>query len=324
MKARYRVGLIGLGGIGADYDTPEDDAIRTHLKACLAEPRFELCAVADADQSRSAAAAQAWKLDCPILAPPEFMQRHYDLVCIATPTATHIPMLQSLLDRPPRLVLCEKPLGEDRVAARTVLDGLSKAGTVVAVNYMRHWLPGLDDWLLAAGAGSFGRPLAVNARYSRGFRNNGSHLFSLVAAALQPTDALVLHERSPVNDGVVNDATRSLLIELTCAGAAVPFWLLGIDGRRQTAFGIELLFEDAAIVVEDRDGIRARLDRATGTFGHGFANELRASVEFHDAPPRLLATVWSNLADCLDGSGRPACTGALALAAADLMDRLAA
>lgn len=317
----WRVGILGLGRISQGYDSPDDNAIRTHIKACLAEPRFRLVAIADTDAAQASSVHARWNLDAEILSPASLLCAGLDLVCIATPTPEHLPTLRALTRHPPRLILCEKPLGGDAVASGSAVDDLKKVGCTVAVNFLRRWIPGLREELAAARAGIYGEPLGAVVHYSRGLRNNGSHGLDLVAAAFDAPAKRAAWTGAPVQDGVSGDPTFSCLLELRHGGNSVPVWMHGIDGRTLTMFSVEILWERARLVVEDAGEIACRFERGADAATPAM---LLPAWRYDDDPPRLMALVWRNLADHLANGTPLACTARDALGGLGLVAALSA
>ena len=316
---QLRVGIIGLGRIACGYDRPDGPAVQTHIKACLADPRLDLAYISDSDPIRARTVKEAWNLAAEIVAPEDFFTQGLDIACISTPNETHPAMLARAAGHPPRLILCEKPLGSDPEAAQAAVARLEKAGSTLAVNLLRRWIPGLTKWIGLARSGKLGRPVGANVIYSGGFWNNGAHAVDLVSAFFGEEATGARRWGAPIADRSAQDPTISLFA--ACGDA--PLWMRGVDGRIQTVFAVELLFERGRIRIEDEDGITARLDLPAAFDTAGYAPELRVAEGFHDKPATLMTRVWSNLADHLLTGAPVACPAAAALAGLRMQARLA-
>jgi predicted dehydrogenase len=315
---KLRVGIIGLGRIACSYDHPEDLMIKTHIKACLADPRLDLTCISDIDPMRANITKKVWNLNADILAQEDFFNRDLDIICISSPNETHLPMLVQASANPPRLVLCEKPLGGDPKAAQAAVLQLEALGSKVAVNFIRRWIPGLTEWINLAQTGKLGNPIAVNVTYSGGFWNNGSHAVDLISAFLGESVSETRRWGLPIKDRSAQDPTISFF----AACGNTPLWIRGVDGRIQTVFSVELLFERGCIRIKDEDGIKAQLDLPATLDASGYAPELRVADQFFDKPATLMGRVWLNLADHLL-IGKPiACSATAALAGLRMQVRL--
>lgn len=314
-----RVGIIGLGRIACGYDRPDGPTVQTHIKACLADPRLDLAYISDSDLIRARTVKQEWNLSAEIVTPKDFFARDIDIACVSTPSETHLAMLANAADHPPRLILCEKPIGRDPNVAQAAVLRTEQAGSTIAVNMLRRWIPGLTKWKDLARSGKLGCPVGANVIYSGGFWNNGAHAVDLLSAFFGEETTEARRWGPRIADRSAQDPTISLFA--ACGDA--PLWMRGVDGRTQTVFTVELMFERARIWIGDEDGIKARLDLPAALDTPGYAPELRVAERFHDKPATLMTRVWSNLADHLLNGAPVACTAAAALAGLRMQARLA-
>ena len=252
----------------------------------------------------------------------DLLRRAPDLVCIASSTSSHLGLLRDLAARPPKLILCEKPIGGGGEEIEAAVRALRRSGVVVAVNYPRRWLAALSAWCRSALAGEYGRPLSATVQYGKGLRNNGSHAVNLLLACLGEGEIRILQVDNVIDDGAPGDPTASVFFVLAGNHGDVPVWLQGVSALKQTIFTVEILFERSRIRVEDSDGIMARLDLQAPVAVSGYASELRPAETVRDLPPRLFGDVWRNLADVLDGAAVPACDADDALATARMVRQL--
>lgn len=321
--APFRTGILGMGRIAAGFDAPGDLAIRTHVKAILGEPRLQITQVADRDTTRAKAEAARFGLDAKVVLPEEILKADLDVLCIATPDGSHSDYCRALSGQV-RLVLAEKPLEGDRAARAAMLSLLRSRGTTLVVHHQRRWIPNVVEWMNEAGAGGFGKPLSVVIYYTRGFRHNGIHALDLVAGFVGSEVA----SAGPLSDAIVDyaaaDKTLSLLFTLKHPEGLVPATMFGIDGRKQTAFSVDIRFERARVSIFDEAGVCAELHRLSSVDLGDFAPELRSVSRFRDNPPRLLCDVWGNIADHLEHGKSLACADRNVLAAYDLADAIEA
>lgn len=320
--APYRVGILGMGRIAAGYDNPGSGKVRTHVAGILAEPRLTVAAVADLDRDRAAAEVKRFGLTARIATPEELLTSDVDVVCIATPDGTHIGFAEQAVAGHARIVVSEKPIEGDATRRRGVAAALSARGAALCIDHVRRWIPGLGGWIDAAREGVYGRPLSAVVRYSRGLRHNGIHAFDLVGGFVGTTVADVRTFGPSIADFDEGDPTRSMLVMLKHRDADVPVTVLGVDGRVQSIFEVDILFERARIVIADHDGYCAERYAAVDSDYAGFAPELRVVERYHDKEQRLLAEVWRNVADCLDGRAALAGAGPGMFAGYDLLDAI--
>lgn len=299
MPPPFHVGILGMGRIASGLDVLDDRAIRTHLKAVLAEPRLGIRCVSDLNVDRAQSELNRFALGAAVVGPKDILCADLDVLCIASPDGTHLDYLKAVKGNV-KIILVEKPLEDTQAARRSVVAALEDRGTRVVLNHQRRWIPGLAGWMDEARAGLFGKALSATIHYSRGFRHNGGHAFDLLAGFLG-TD--VLWARS-LDEGVADrdpaDLTQSIVMTMAHADGQVPVMICGIDGRLQTAFSFDIRFERARVAVYDEDGIRADLYRLVDLDIDGFAPELRLVTCFRENQSSLIAEVWRNIADHLD------------------------
>jgi predicted dehydrogenase len=319
--ARFRAGLLGVGNIGAGWDVPGDAAVATHLKACLSDPRFELAMMSDADSARAAAERDRFKANADIVDVDAILAEKLDVLCIATPDETHMEYARACNAR---VVLVEKPVGGTGDERRGLLDAIRRRGGILVVHHQRRWIPGLEAFMANARLGEFGRPVSGVVHYTRGLRHNGVHAFDLVAAAFGTTVGRIQPLGVPIFDRGTSDPTSSFLLEVSFSDGVVPILCVGVDGRRQTAFSVDMRFELARLVIDDENGIRATFHRPQPISLPGYAPELREEDRFQDSPPRLVASVWQSIGDHLEGRGKPPCSDESMLAVYELTDAIEA
>lgn len=228
--------IIGCGNIGALYDF-ESDAVGTYAKAfhragvdfSVYDPDA-LVAQKVADRYRVAALKQ-WD-ECAL--------DSYDIAVISSPTPTHYRYLTELLDCPPRLIICEKPVDTDPARLEEIVQHYAQAGARVMVNFHRRYLPRmaelgarLRNWQLEESC----RTAVVT--YQRGFHNNASHAMDLLgflfARPFSPTHVQIARS---VADEFADDPT----ITLSCRWNGIHVQFVGLAESRFSHFELSLHF----------------------------------------------------------------------------------
>jgi predicted dehydrogenase len=143
---RIRIGVIGCGMVAQAMHLPYLSELRD---------RFELAALAD--PSRSVREALAARYGVPVHADHRGLldAGGLDAVLIASPHATHAPVVLSALDAGLH-VFVEKPLCISLVDVERIIDARDRAGKVVQVGFMKRHDPAFERMLaeLPADAGS--------------------------------------------------------------------------------------------------------------------------------------------------------------------------
>jgi predicted dehydrogenase len=234
--------IIGCGNIAGGYDRDDDPIIRSHAKAYRNHGGFALSACVDPDPERRAAFARRWNVARHYGSLDEIADRHFDVVSVCSPTATHGDHLRQLLDWPIKLVFCEKPLSLVVTEARSIVDAYDRAGKALAVNYQRRW----DRDVQRMQSEDWGPLLVANGLYTKGLFNNGSHLIDLAQAILGPLRAQTVTD--VVDDYEANDPTVSALLR-TMSDA--PFHMSAADCRHFTILELDMVFAKGRVTIGD-------------------------------------------------------------------------
>src|SRR6185437_10893017 len=119
------VGVVGLGRIGAQ-----------HAQAVRRLPDVGALVIADADATR--ARELAAELDATARAVDELLDSRPDALVIATPTASHLPLLRrSVAAGIP--TFCEKPVSLELAALDAAVDEIDGTGVLVQVGFQRRF-----------------------------------------------------------------------------------------------------------------------------------------------------------------------------------------
>lgn len=177
-----RVGLVGLGRIGYQYDCDRDDLLISHFKAIMDNPHFQLCWVADENTENRTRVLEQVPHDCKVLAhvPVELPEMSVDLVVVATSTASHLSVVKQALAVSPKMILCEKPVGDSLAESQAIARLCSEAGIALYVNYMRRCEPAVQRIQQAITKGEMGDFYKAVCWYSGGIANNASHFIDLM------------------------------------------------------------------------------------------------------------------------------------------------
>jgi myo-inositol 2-dehydrogenase/D-chiro-inositol 1-dehydrogenase len=94
--------------------------------------------------------------------PDDLLAGGVDALVIATPTATHVPMIQ-LAARARLPVFCEKPVALDVAALDAAIDDVDRAGIVVQIGFQRRFDAGYRAARQAVADGAIGALLVARA-----------------------------------------------------------------------------------------------------------------------------------------------------------------
>ena len=165
MAAKYRVGIIGCGGIS-----------QSHATAWGQISSVEMVAAADVIKENLEARADQFKIPARYTDPVEMLRKeNLDLVSICTTNAAHVTMTVAAAEAGVKGILCEKPMAPDLKQADAMIAACDKSGAKLAIAHQRRFMP---DWVLARKMiteGAIGVPVLFQWRTAGGLLNNGSH-----------------------------------------------------------------------------------------------------------------------------------------------------
>jgi predicted dehydrogenase len=240
----YKALVIGCGNIGAMYDF-ERESVLTHTKALIQNGNFEV-SVFDINVNLAQKVARKYSISH-----VENLTdlKDFDVVCIATPTDTHIQYLKKCIEVGTKVVLCEKPISTSKGELLEFIAEASNRKTKILVNYIRAFQPSyqhlkkcVEDILLKEKVRS------ILIKYKKGFMNNASHAFQLMIFLLNKPlnfDSFRIFQKK--YDFFRDDPT------ITAFGFwdSIPCNIIGFTDINFDIFEIEVYFENQKIVVRD-------------------------------------------------------------------------
>ena len=255
---RLRALLVGLGQIGCGYDADlpfhwdqprSSPRTLSHARALACHPGYELMAGVDPDPTARERFSRLYR--CPAYASLAAWRAAWsgpdpELVVIAVAPQLQPGLVDALLGlAAPRLLLLEKPVAATVEQARALQRRCAEQpGLVVAVNYIRRYLPAVQAWQQRLQAGELGRLLHGQITYGKGLLSNGSHFVNLAEAWLGPLAAGHFLDPGPVCLGF--DREASLELVATAHGDA-PVLVRSVGAVGLRAGELDLWFEGGRV-----------------------------------------------------------------------------
>lgn len=179
-KQIYKAVIIGAGRIASGFDTPRSRDVLTHAHAVLNNPRVELVGMTDIDAKKGRKEALKWKTVFFNNEEEMITRTSPDIVIIATPDSTHAEILLRVLQKHPRLIICEKPVVSQKNEIEMIHTAAAKDPIPVIVNFRRRFDPTVITIRNALFAGEYGEVISANAVYTKGILHNGGHIMNLL------------------------------------------------------------------------------------------------------------------------------------------------
>ena len=311
MSSTYRAAVVGLGRIGCSSRShARPEAVLNHVAAFQGNPRIRLVGMCDTlAESRSACSSRY--ADVPVFESVERMleEARPEILSICTPTHTHVDLVRRALSkRNLKALFVEKPLASDLCSAEELVTSAASRGTMLAVNYTRHYVEAFHQLAREIQQERIGKLLSITGAYARGIVNNGSHWFDLAALLAGPMAGIVAVGASQPE---VDDPTPD--VQLWFQNGARGY-LSGMERAAYGVFDMDLAGTHGRIELR-RSGREIRLYEARSSEDtEGFMTLVLVESRSADLD-RALPEAVSNLVAALDQGGKPRCAGETALAA---------
>jgi predicted dehydrogenase len=181
----YSAALVGCGKIGSLF--ADDPLMRgdvfSHAEAYAVCGDTDLVAVVDTNREARERCGDRWDVAGRFSSVAEMLESLTpDIVSVATPTPSHFEVCAGLLsaDKPPRAILCEKPIAQALPDARRIVQLAREKRVLFVVMHMRRYATNmrhLRDFLRAGGIGELRN---VSGWLTKGTIHNGTHWFDLL------------------------------------------------------------------------------------------------------------------------------------------------
>jgi predicted dehydrogenase len=165
--AKYRVGMVGCGGIS-----------RVHARAYEATENTEIFCCADIKEE----AVNKFGEEFGILESARYLSHEdmlesedVDIISVCTWHGSHAPITIDACKAGLKGVLCEKPMSTNLGDADAMLEAADKSGTKIAIGHQGRFRPISVKARELIKSGVIGAPTAVFRRAGDGLLNNGTH-----------------------------------------------------------------------------------------------------------------------------------------------------
>lgn len=176
---KVKCAVVGCGKIAEGYDSPDDNKIRTHVKAYLENTNCNLVGVCDKDENKLIDLQSRWGA-VPIFSDLDLMLSscNIDLLSICTPSEFHLDSFESAVYSNIKKIWMEKPSSYDSKSIKKMIELENNKGIKVYVNYFRRYDLGFAK--VKEALDGLGKVEHVIGYYSKGMKHNASHLVDLL------------------------------------------------------------------------------------------------------------------------------------------------
>ncbi len=220
----YSALVVGLGRIGAGYDYNSDHSktVTTHASALNTHTDFCLVGGVDRDSSARARFVEKFHLPAFYSLSHALCKISPQIIVIATPTISHLPIFLEAITAHPKAIIVEKPFGANLQDTETMARVAKVAGVTLLINYVRRYEPGTNILKQKIADGLFGEIYNGSVVYCKGLMNNGSHFIDLLDFLIGEVGVeKVIKSGSRVNISGIEDIEPDFVV--TCGKARIIF-----------------------------------------------------------------------------------------------------
>ena len=203
---KFKVGLIGLGKVGALYDvSSSSSSTMSHLNAIAKDNRFELSFAYDPCEATCASVKKYYGFHNIFynFVDLKSAKLEADLIVVACPTNLHLEAIQAVLQfLKPKMILCEKPLAKNQIDSQKIAEICRQNHVEIITNFMRRSLP-LFISIKEKITNQLPAKHDVVIKYSGCFMNNGSHFVDLMTYFFGKPDRLLLCSSERIDESRV-------------------------------------------------------------------------------------------------------------------------
>jgi predicted dehydrogenase len=238
-KKTFNAIIIGAGRIGAFFDEPGSNTIITHAHGYYDHRGFKIAGFVDIDNKKAQKAASIWGGEAFGSIGSALNSGLIDVVSLATPDHLHYTQLKEIAQYPVRAVFAEKPLTKKIKESEDLSLLYQQKGIGLLINYRRRFVLEFQAIRQKISIGRYGKFIAGNFFYGKGFLHNGSHMIDLIRFLLE--DEVVSRKIIDKKfDHFKDDPTLTGYLVLD-SGAKIFFQ--GLDCNLFTIFELDLIFE---------------------------------------------------------------------------------
>ena len=251
MGNRITVGIVGLGNIGMMYDYHSKPGIYlSHANTFYHNRDFQVRYLIDTDQDKLALARQKFaSADIEFLNSVDEISDYPEVMVLASIPAVNAALFEKIRNNDAvRLIVIEKPFWDSSFQPGDYLPYSDKC----FINYFRKFIPEYQQMHQRIADQEYGRPLGAHVWYSKGLRNNGSHMIDLLFYLLGSNyDPASLHVYQKVKDYIESDPAIGFTIQFQKDGNPFPVVFQASDERLFSLIEIDLLFEKNRFRIHD-------------------------------------------------------------------------
>ena len=248
----YTVAIIGLGNIGMLYDSDKDEEYcLTHSRAFLNHSGFNVKMMIDIDDEKLNLAKKLFRKNKEILFLNNLQETKFipEIIVLSSSPKVNKSIIEEYYNnKEVKLFFVEKPF--DKIKDKSDLENFKSK---IKLNYFRKSFRSFKKIKSDITEGKYGNPLFMNCVYSKGLRNNGSHLLDLILFLFE--NFKIEHNSIKIisykNDYSREDLSIGFAVEMTNKRNSFPIVFQIADENKFSLFECDIVFENYRIKLSD-------------------------------------------------------------------------
>ena len=180
LKETVSVGVVGVGYLG-----------QHHARVLSEIPHVRLAGIHDSDTRRAQEIGA--RLKVPVFDSLDALVDAVDALSVVTPTTTHAEIALRILSRKKIALFLEKPIADNLVEAKKILDAVREAQVLLQVGHIERFNPGVVA-MLESGV----RPAYIEAQRLSPFGLRATDVPVIVDLMIHDIDIILALVRSPI------------------------------------------------------------------------------------------------------------------------------
>jgi len=239
MTKIYSVAILGLGNIGMMYDYDDSKNYLSHTKSFNQHPNFNILYLIDKDDSKLKLAKKKFSSSIKYIKSIYDIEEMPDVFVLSSIPSVNQYVFKELKDHPKiKFFLIEKPFWTEDMN----FSKYSSYSEKCMINYPRKFIPFFQELQNGINVNKFGKAVAAQILYSKGTRNNGSHLIDLFSYffGYKIEDINVFNKTI---DYLESDPTFSFTAKYTHNENSFPVVFQALNEKFYSLIEIDLFFE---------------------------------------------------------------------------------
>lgn len=245
MAKKYKAAIIGLGNVAWKYESSgNNEFAMTHADAYLQNSETEIAVVCSPEKDDREGFSESYGVEVFETVDQMLAETSFDIVSICSPAEFHFEHTVKCLEAGVPMVWLEKPPSLNISEIETLIEKQMALKSTVLVNYQRRYCDYYRQLKDLCYNKKLGEIEHINATYSRGLEQNGTHMIDTVLYLLGDETQLSVENVIAGGDKENPSFTLKPLdgFNISFTGMSLPYHCIDItvtcqEGRASVLYG---------------------------------------------------------------------------------------